>query len=57
MGQLSSEKKEAIEKAVKELEDVVKGDDWNLLDPNDSSIRDTVKARDLWQRILVTRFR
>jgi ribonucleoside-diphosphate reductase alpha chain len=39
------------------MEAVVKGDDWNLLDPNDGSIRDTVKARDLWQRILVTRFR
>jgi ribonucleoside-diphosphate reductase alpha chain len=39
------------------MEAVVKGDDWNLLDPNDGSVRDTVKARDLWQRILVTRFR
>ena len=39
------------------MEAVVKGEDWNLLDPNDSSVRDTVKARDLWQRILVTRFR
>ena len=39
------------------MEAVVNGDDWNLLDPNDGSIRDTVKARDLWQRILVTRFR
>ena len=36
---------------------VVSGSDWNLLDPNDGSIRDTIKARDLWQRILVTRFR
>ena len=39
------------------MEAVVKGEDWNLLDPNDGSVRDTVKARDLWQRILVTRFR
>ena len=39
------------------MEAVVKGDDWNLLDPNDGSVRDTVKARELWQRILVTRFR
>ena len=39
------------------MEAVVKGEDWNLLDPNDSSVRDIVKARDLWQRILVTRFR
>ena len=39
------------------MEAVVNGDDWHLLDPNDDSIRDTVKARELWQRILITRFR
>ena len=39
------------------MEAVVKGENWDLLDPNDSSVRDTIKARDLWQRILVTRFR
>jgi ribonucleoside-diphosphate reductase alpha chain len=38
--------------------DAVLGDsDWNLLDPNDDSIRDTVKARDLWERLIEVRFR
>ncbi len=36
---------------------VVKDDDWNLIDPNDKTIRDTLKARDLWERIIKTRFR
>jgi len=36
---------------------VVEGKAWNLLDPNDKSIRDTVDARELWQRILKIRFR
>lgn len=36
---------------------VVKGEAWNLLDPNDGSVRDSVDARQLWQRILTTRFR
>lgn len=36
---------------------VVEGKVWNLLDPNDKSIRDTVGARELWQRILKIRFR
>ena len=39
------------------MDAVVKNKDWNLLDPNDGSIRDTFRARELWQRILVTRFR
>jgi ribonucleoside-diphosphate reductase alpha chain len=30
-------------------------DSWNLIDPNDGQIRDTVPARELWQRILETR--
>jgi ribonucleoside-diphosphate reductase alpha chain len=30
---------------------------WELLDPNDKTVRDTIMARDLWQRILETRFR
>ena len=30
---------------------------WGLIDPNDKSVRDTIMARDLWQRILETRFR
>jgi len=33
------------------------GDDWNLLDPNDKSIRETIKARKLWELILETRYR
>ena len=36
---------------------VISGEDWNLLDPNDSSVRDTIAARKLWQRILQVRFR
>tara|TARA_A200000159_G_scaffold22434_1_gene19372 strand:- start:242 stop:2047 length:1806 start_codon:yes stop_codon:yes gene_type:complete len=39
------------------MEAVSKGDDWNLIDPNDGSIRDTISARELWQRILKIRFR
>ena len=39
------------------MEAVIKGEKWNLLDPNDNSIRDTVDARQLWQRILQVRFR
>ena len=30
-------------------------DSWNLRDPHSNEIRDTVSARDLWQRILETR--
>jgi ribonucleoside-diphosphate reductase alpha chain len=33
------------------------GTDWNLLDPNDRSIRETIKARKLWELILETRYR
>ena len=36
---------------------VVKGESWDLLDPNDMSVRDTVDARQLWQRVLTARFR
>ena len=39
------------------MEAVSKGDKWNLIDPNDGTIRDTVNARELWQRILKIRFR
>lgn len=31
--------------------------DWNLIDPDDKSIRDTMKARKLWEIILETRYR
>jgi ribonucleoside-diphosphate reductase alpha chain len=30
-------------------------DSWNLIDPNNGEVRDTVSARELWQRILETR--
>lgn len=36
---------------------VVNNDSWNLVDPNDNTVRDTVNARELWQRILEVRFR
>jgi|TARA_R110000744_G_scaffold242165_1_gene359328 ribonucleoside-diphosphate reductase alpha chain len=39
------------------MEQVNKGGMWNLIDPNDKSIRDSMPARELWERILETRFR
>ena len=39
------------------MDAVIQGKEWNLIDPNDNSIRDTINARDLWQRILKVRFR
>ena len=36
---------------------VSEGKDWNLIDPNDGSVRDTLDARSLWQRIIQIRFR
>ena len=36
---------------------VVAGGLWDLIDPNDHTVRDTVDARGLWQRVLETRFR
>ena len=39
------------------MDAVIEGKDWDLTDPNDGSVRDTLKARDLWERILITRFR
>ena len=39
------------------MEAVKNNEDWELLDPNDRSIRDTVKARYLWESLLETRFR
>ena len=32
-------------------------EDWNLLDPNDTKVRETFKARKRWETILETRFR
>lgn len=39
------------------MEAVRNNEDWDLLDPNDKSVRDTLKARYLWETILETRFR
>ena len=39
------------------MEAVVKGESWDLIDPNDKSVRDTIDARQLWQRIVQVRFR
>ena len=39
------------------MEAVIKGEKWELKDPNDDSVRDTLDARALWQRILQIRFR
>ena len=36
---------------------VVEGKEWSLIDPHDKTIRDTVDARELWQRIIKVRFR
>ena len=39
------------------MEAVLKGEEWELVDPNDSTVRDSMPARKLWQRILEVRFR
>ena len=39
------------------MEAVTAGAQWDLLDPNDNSLRETVSARELWERLLETRFR
>ena len=39
------------------MQAVVEDSPWNLIDPNDQSTRDTISARELWQRILEVRFR
>lgn len=39
------------------MDAVMANDDWNLIDPDEQDVRDTVNARELWQRILETRFR
>ncbi len=36
---------------------VLEGKEWSLIDPNDNTVRDTIDARKLWQRILQIRFR
>jgi ribonucleoside-diphosphate reductase alpha chain len=47
----------AVNVTDKFMEAVLKGSIWELKDPNDSSVRDTIDARKLWQRILQVRFR
>tara|TARA_R110000772_G_scaffold426_2_gene1524 strand:- start:2671 stop:4446 length:1776 start_codon:yes stop_codon:yes gene_type:complete len=38
--------------------EAVKNDaDWDLIDPNDKSVRDTMNARKLWEMVLETRYR
>jgi len=39
------------------MEAVSHDTDWNLVCPHTGKVEDTVKARDLWQRLLETRFR
>lgn len=39
------------------MECVTNDSDWDLIDPHDDTIRDTIRARELWERILETRFR
>jgi ribonucleoside-diphosphate reductase alpha chain len=39
------------------MEAVVKGEAWQLIDPKSKEVRDTLDARELWQRILEVRFR
>jgi ribonucleoside-diphosphate reductase alpha chain len=39
------------------MEAVMKGEEWDLIDPADKTVRDTLDARELWQRILEVRFR
>ena len=36
---------------------VISGSQWNLVDPHDNSVRDSVDAREMWERIIETRFR
>mgnify|MGYP000421519966 CR=1 FL=1 len=39
------------------MDAVINGNKWDLVDPHDATIRDTLDARDLWQRVIETRFR
>ena len=39
------------------MECVISGGEWELLDPNSREVVKRIPARDLWQRILETRFR
>lgn len=37
------------------MEAVIADQPWNLVDPNDGSVRETVRARDLWQQMIELR--
>ena len=39
------------------MQAVIDNKDWHLIDPKTKQIRDTINARELWQRILEIRFR
>ena len=39
------------------MDAVTSGNTWDLIDPNDKTIRDTLPARELWERLIETRFR
>jgi ribonucleoside-diphosphate reductase alpha chain len=39
------------------MQAVEAGADWDLIDPDDGSVRDTTKARKLWEHLLETRYR
>lgn len=39
------------------MDAVVAGDLWELVDPNDKTVRDELPARELWERLIETRFR
>lgn len=39
------------------MEAVVHDQKWDLIDPHDATVRETIQARELWQRIIETRFR
>lgn len=39
------------------MEAVIADADWNLVDPHDRSVRDTISARKLWEKLLEVRFR
>jgi len=47
----------AVNVTDKFMEAVVAGEAWNLYDPHNGSIRATVPARDIWERLLEVRFR
>jgi len=47
----------AINVTNKFMNAVIAGEKWDLVDPNDGTVRDTLEARALWQRIIQVRFR